>query len=168
MSTEVLVTLALEKLGCNQTELARRLDVTRAQITKWKGGEGISTDNEVKIRNLIGLSKNDDPELVQITGGVEQARKWERLIEYLANQAEENSETGYYTHHLQMELGVSFLTWNILKTMISAGVEIPKTFPESLDFDIEDSLNTDDNSVWEEVWRIIDEDPYSRLIQNCF
>lgn len=168
MGNEALITLALQTLGCNQTQLADKLGVTRAQVTKWKNGEGMSLEKENKIKALIDLSEDDEPELIAMTNGVVQAKKWEKLVAYLARSAEDGGETGYITYPLQMDMGAGFLTLQILSALKAAGTEIPKEFPKTLDFDLEEInfLNNEDESS--KLIDLLHENPYSRLIYICF
>ena len=49
MNSKSLITLAMDTLSCNQSKLADVLGVSKAKISKWKSGETISRDMEVKI-----------------------------------------------------------------------------------------------------------------------
>jgi hypothetical protein len=50
-----------------------------------------------------------DPAFVLWAGSFEAANKWEKLIHVLAEEADENAETGYNTDPLNDELGL--LCW---------------------------------------------------------
>ena len=121
-----LVQLALDALSCTQKELALRLKVSPAQISKWKKGEYMSSDMEEKLRTLANIG-DMDPVFVQWAGSVEQAKKWERLILHLAESAHEAAETGYntipFTEEREMLCG---RTISVLKDL---GVPRPTIFP---------------------------------------
>lgn len=168
MGNEVLINLALQTLGCNQAQLAEKLGVTRAQVTKWKNGEGVSLENENKLRALIGLSEDDEPELIEMTGGIIQAKKWEKLVIYLASLAEDGGETGYITNPFKMELGAGFFTLQTLSVLKSAGIDIPKEFPKAIDFDVDKIRLLDDKNESARLSDLLDENPYSKLIYSCF
>ena len=56
MRSEALVQLALNTLSCSQKELAMRLGVSPTQISKWKKGEHMSFEMEVKRqRNFFSV-----------------------------------------------------------------------------------------------------------------
>lgn len=156
MSSEALVQLALETLSCSQKELALRLGVSQTQISKWKTGDHMSKDMDEKFRTIVNIGQID-PEFVVWAGSPEAAKKWERLIEHLAELANSGREHGYDTEPLRNELEV--LCWQTFSTLKDMGVELPKTFPEDLDFDDYDT---------EESWDAIAENPYSSLIQRIF
>ncbi|HBN90439.1 XRE family transcriptional regulator [Rheinheimera aquimaris] len=128
----------------------------------------MSLENENKIRVLIGLSEEDEPELIAMTGGVVQAKKWEKLVVYLARSAEDGGETGYITYPLKMDMGAGFLTLQILSVLKAAGTEIPKEFPKAIDFDLESMHFSDDEDESDKLIDLLDENPYSKLIYGCF
>ena len=55
MSTKSLIALAIARQGCSHKELALRLGVSPAQISKWKNGEYISMDMRTKLVELAGI-----------------------------------------------------------------------------------------------------------------
>ena len=59
MKSSSLIELALSAQGCTQRELALRLGVSPAQISKWKNGEHISFAMSDKVSELAGLDDLD-------------------------------------------------------------------------------------------------------------
>src|SRR5438067_1945671 len=108
MNSKAFVQLALEALSCSQKELALRLGVSPTQISKWKNGEHMSNEMEDKIRTMTDIG-DKHPEFMLWAGSVEAANKWEKLIHFLAEEANENAETGYNADPLNDELGL--LCW---------------------------------------------------------
>ena len=157
MSSEAFVQLALETLSCSQKDLALRLGVSPTQISKWKNGEYMSQEMEDKIRAMINIG-DKQPMFVLQAGSVEAANKWEKLIHFLAEAADENAETGYDTDPLRNELGL--LCWQTFDTLKNMGIDLPTTFPNELDIDYEE--NSDD------LWDLIDGNPYSSLIYKIY
>ncbi len=127
-----LIELVLGAAKCNQKELARRLEVSPTQITKWKQGEHMSNEMEQKLRAIAQLDKEVMPAFVLKVGSSEAAGKWGRLLEYLAFLAEESSETGYSTEPLIEDH--AFLCFQTFEVLGEMGVEIPP-FPSELDAD---------------------------------
>ncbi|WP_194868528.1 helix-turn-helix domain-containing protein [Pseudoalteromonas sp. PPB1] len=168
MTAKALIPLALERLECNQTELANKLGVSRAQVTKWKNGEFMSLEMEKSLLKMIGLEEGDIPELIILVGGEEQVKKWSLLVEFEASRALDNSETGYHTYPLEIYGDARYLTFSILSTLNSAGAEIPRAFPTELDFDYRTALDTDNHTEWERVLEILEANPYSSLVGRCF
>jgi transcriptional regulator with XRE-family HTH domain len=157
MDSEALVHLALEALGCSQKELADRLGVSPTQISKWKKDEHMSLDMERKLRVMAKIG-DKNPSFVRFAGSLEAAKKWEALIQYLAEFADEDEETGYDTPPLTDELDLlCSMTFHCLREM---GVELPKTFPNELDVDYEDSPD--------DLWDLLDANPYSSLIFKIY
>lgn len=157
MGNKALVQLALEFLSCSQKELALRLGVSPTQISKWKNGEHMSHEMEQSIRQIVNIG-DIDPTFVLWAGSVQEAIKWEKLIHYLAEMANDNAETGYDTYPLNDEVGN--LCWHTFYVLRDMGVELPKKFPDELDIDYD--------SDSEDPWDVLDENPYSALIYNIY
>jgi transcriptional regulator with XRE-family HTH domain len=157
MDSKAFVQLALETLSCSQKELALRLGVSPTQISKWKQGDHLSFDMEGKFRALVNIG-GKDPEFVVWAGSIEAANKWEKLIHFLAEAADQGAETGYDTAPLSDE--TDLLCWQTFHTLRSMGVDLPKTFPTELDIDYEEGPDN--------LWDLIDENPYSSLIYRIY
>lgn len=156
MSSKALVELALKMLTCSQKVLAERLNVSPAQISKWKKGEYMSDDMEKKLRGMAGI--NDiDPDVVLFVGTVENARKWKRTLHAIAEMALENAETGYTTEPLTDPYGTLCAeTFCALREM---GVTVPQVFPQELDIDYND----------EDVdWDALKENAYFSLVYQIY
>ncbi|WP_394781328.1 XRE family transcriptional regulator [Undibacterium sp.] len=163
MDSEAFVHLALDILQCNQKDLATRLGVSPTQISKWKKGEHLSSDMEEKFREILQIGEQD-PRFILWSGSFENARKWERLINYLANVAEQSAETGYDTYPLLDEYGL--LCWETFHVLREMGVVIPKDFPKDLDIDYDEAGNADDDG--EEIFAVLERNPYSSLIYDIY
>lgn len=164
MVSDALVQLALNTLSCSQKELASQLSVSPTQISKWKKGEHMSFEMSKRIREILNIG-DTDPEFVLWSGSLEEARKWERLIQYLADIAQDQAETGYNTYPLLDEEGT--LCWNIFHTLKEMGVDLPPRFPEELDFDYEEACGRSDSDAMR-VGELFEQNPYSALIQDIF
>ncbi|WP_198013108.1 helix-turn-helix domain-containing protein [Citrifermentans bremense] len=155
--SEALVELALRTLSCKQKELALRLGVSPAQISKWKKGEYMSYDMEKKLRDITNIGDRD-PELVLRSDSLEDVDKWENLIRYIADSAMDNAETGYRTDPLLDEEG--FLCEQTFSVLREMGVELPRKFPKDIDYDGDDI---------EDICEILfKENPYSSLIYEIY
>jgi len=134
MNNNVFIQLALETLSCTQKELALQLGVSPTQITKWKQGEYMSSEMAEKFRGITNIG-NRAPEFVVLAGSLNDAIKWEKLIEFLAHLAHDGAETGYDTSPLIEDL--EFLCWDTFDTLQEMGVSIPKSFPEELELKVD-------------------------------
>jgi len=161
MNEKELVNLALKILNCNQKELANRLGVSQTQISKWKNGEHMSYDMNKKIRSLLSIGEKD-PSFILKSGSIANAKKWDRLINYLAEIAYEGAETGYNTYPLLDELGI--LSVSVFDTLADMGITIPTTFPEELSLNYE----SDDDEEQETIWGTIENNPHSSTIYRIF
>lgn len=130
MDSAQLVELALKYLKCPQKELADRLQVSPTQITKWKNDEHMSADMERKIRDMIGVGDRN-PRVVTLAGSIEAADKWEALVDFLAESAAENAETGYDTYPLTDEHQdiPGLLLSKTFDTLENMGIRIRSPFP---------------------------------------
>ncbi|BEL89114.1 transcriptional regulator [Serratia marcescens] len=162
MNSEAFVQLALAALHCNQRELATRLEVSPGQVSKWKKGEYMSPDMENKFRKITGIGENN-PWLVLWAGSLDNAEKWAKLTGYLAGMAQMSAETGYITYPLEDDMGL--LCSETLQVLHDMGIVLPKEFPKVLDVDYND---TGDDEYTEELWELIDANPYSSLIRKIY
>ncbi|GAB7531095.1 hypothetical protein PS3A_35070 [Pseudomonas sp. 3A(2025)] len=156
MYSKAMTELALNLLSCNQKELAARLGVSPTQISKWKKDEYISFEMENKLRALIGIG-NQQPEFILLSGSIEAAAKWDKLIHFIAMIAQEQEETGYVTEPLTDSNDL--LCWSVFHTLNQMGVEIPRDFPVELDVDF-DNPDLD--------WSFIENNAISALIGEIF
>jgi transcriptional regulator with XRE-family HTH domain len=150
MNSSSLVQLALSAQGCSQKELAVRLGVSPAQISKWKKGEHISFEMSDKLSELAGLD-DLDPDVVMLAGSKEDAKKWVQLIRYLADLAEQSSESGYNTAPLVEDLDDDncVLFWNAFHVLQEMGVNIPRPFPKELEACIADDDENEEEAIWD-------------------
>jgi len=148
MKSSALVELALSAQGCTQKELALRLGVSPAQVSKWKNGEHISFEMSEKLSDLAGLG-DLDPDVVLLAGSKEDAQKWVKLVRYIADIAECSAETGYNTAPLveDVEDDNCFLFWNTFHVLREIGVNLPRPFPAELEACI-----TADDDEGEAIW----------------
>lgn len=171
-STNALVELALKALNCNQTQLAERLEVSAAQITKWKKGEHISAKMEKQLRELSGVADMAFPEVALWCGSAENARNWMSVIHREAENALDGAESGYDTPALYENL--EQLTWETLSVLRKMGVSIPQEFPQELaaamqDESAEIQFNPQTDGDEDEFWAKIesqDEDRESVYEEN--
>ena len=163
MNGSSLIVLALKLLKCTQKDLAKKLGVSPAQISKWKSNEYMSSEMETKLSTLINIGDRN-PDVVLWTGGIEQADKWDKLLKYLAKSASMSDETGYITYPL-VEDDCDLLCWNTLHALKESGVNIPSIFPAELDFNYD--MESDEEDL-ELQFETINQNPYSSLIYQIY
>ena len=150
MKSSSLVQLAVSAQGCTQKQLALRLGVSQAQISKWKNGEHISSEMSDKLRELADLG-DMDPDVVLLAGSKEDAKKWMQLIRHVADLAECDAEAGYNTAPLVEDLDDDncFLFWNTFHVLQEMGVNIPRPFPKELEAYIADDNDDEGEAIWD-------------------
>lgn len=159
MCGEALIQLALAETGYNQKQLGSRLSVSPTQISKWKKGEHMSTDMESKLRKLAKIG-DMQPDFVLWAGSLNAAKKWERLIRFLADHAIQCAETGYNTYPLSEEN--ELLAWDTFHVLRTMGVAIPDAFPANLDLDYE--TVSEDDEVDDALFDALKGDSFSSAI----
>lgn len=165
-----LILVALKLLECNQKTLAEKLDVSPTQITKWKNGEYMSIEMREKLEGMLDL-KDMPPNMVLMSGSVENATEWMSLIYCLASLADESSESGYHTIPLIDAGELELLGWSTFYTLSEMGVTLPSSFPDELrDFDriYDNDDDYDDNDDGEGALDLIFDNPYASLIYNIY
>lgn len=168
MSNSALVTLALDILQCNQTELAEKLKMSKVQVSKWKSGESIPWETVQKLTKMLKID-GLTPEFVLQAGSLKAARKWEKLIIYLAEFADDASENSISCEKLLDE--PETLTRDVFDLFCEIGVEIPKEFPSEIDIEgnYEDWVNVDDEDMaLHRIELLFEVNPYSSFIRKLF
>lgn len=163
-----LVQFALQKLGCNQKELAEKVGVSTAQVSKWKSGEHMSHHMENKLGALLNLSAESDVGLVAIAGSEEDLEKWIELFAYLAQCADEGAETGWENGPLIdfRDMGTHYHTFGALKEI---GVEIPVPFPAELECDDYETVHENDDEKRDAFMKmVLEEHRISSLVFRMY
>jgi len=169
MSNSNLIKLVLIQLDCSQKDLAHKLDVSTAQVSKWKSNAYMSEDMRQRLTELAGIGVYDS-DFVYWTGGLEQSKKWYKLINDIADRALMECETGYNTTPLQIDEdtgtrhSLCYFTIRILKDM---GITIPDEFPAVLTFD-EADIDGDDDVALDSYSERGQDDPIYRLIHDSY
>jgi transcriptional regulator with XRE-family HTH domain len=141
----LLIKLTLSELDCNQKQLAKRLNVSETQISKWKKGEHMSRDFESKLTELSGVGWKQ-PSACIAAGSVEDLQKWELLVGEAYGIALAGVEHGWEIRTLDDEL--ESFTGSLIVDLVNLGVDIPRPFPKEL----EKILDEDgDNKNWAEL-----------------
>jgi len=138
MTTPSLIQLTLDTLRCTQRDLAAKLGVSPAQVSKWKKGEYMSIEMSQRLRALTGIG-DIDPDFILLAGTMEDAKKWQLLIRHLADTAVHSAETGYETVPLTEDIQEDScpIFFDTLKALQDMGIEIPSQYPEELDINFQ-------------------------------
>ena len=100
-NSKALVNLALKQLGCNQKDLAEKLGVSAGQLSKWKNyGDYMSHEVENKINTICHIGELP-AEFVLRFGSVENATKWDKFLEHIAQYSLDMRESSYPAFYLE-------------------------------------------------------------------
>jgi len=145
--------------------LAKKIGVSQAQISMWKSNGDMSLDMQDKFKELLGIGELD-PDFVYWTGGLENSKKWYKVIGDLADRAEYTCETGYITLPLQDEDDSrSMLAWSTIQILIDMGVTIPDSFPAEMEFEDSDDDSDPDLGLYLEQ---ADENSICKIIEESY
>ena len=161
MSTSSLVTLVLKELSCSQKDLANKVGVSTYRVKKWLDGEKMDIDMKFRLTKLLNV-EDHYWEFILWTGGIEESKKWHKLISQLADVADASSETGYATPPLFEDLYT--LSWNTISNLKEMGVTISQKFPEELIFE---SIGQSEEE-FENFFDAVNQNPVSKLIYEGF
>ena len=126
--SEAIVKLALKMLNCSQKDLAARLSVSPAQVSKWaKNDEYMSPKIEEQLRAILNLGQMPE-KLILNAGSVENAQKWEAVFKYLAELVLDSSETGYDSYRL-VDYEDNGITASISEILHEMGVNLSNDAP---------------------------------------
>lgn len=127
-----------------QKDIAQKLGVSTAQISKWKAGDRIPSSRERELIELAGLF-GDDPEWAILAQTENNAAAWVKYIVAMNDYAKES-----YTTSAETDEDPELATRLILSTLEQAGITIPATAPRIEDYD-------DETSATEEFDELISE-----------
>ncbi len=135
--SSVYVELALKLLNCNQKELAEKLGVSSAQVTKWKQDEKMSPRLK---RALVALVDLDPSYLTNsaltkttlLTGSHETTRTWVEFIDYIAVLAFSGDPRTLLTRNLTDES--YHVSWQVISIMSALGHDVTQ-FPTEFNID---------------------------------
>lgn len=161
-----LITLALKLLSCTQKELAGKLAVSPTQISKWKKGEYMSFESEEKLKKMLEID-NLDPSFILLTGSIDNARSWDRLVRFIAQSAEGQAETGYNTIPLRDEDELEMLSAHMFSLLNEIGVKIPQSFPQQFSLDYNNIMSAADDIYFSLVDNI-EENSLTNIIYQTF
>lgn len=134
MNSITIIQHALKTLNCSQKELAERLGVSAAQVSKWKKGEAISAGNREKLDLLLGL-ENDmlSATSLGLFGSKDVAMKWLRVLKELRETSIDGSETQW--NSVEFDEDCSFFSFvdELLSKLAEIGYPIPQYFPTNLE-----------------------------------
>lgn len=124
MSSKInIIDVIIAKTGMKQLDIAKKLDVSRAQVSKWKSGEDIPADRRKVLNEMAGLF-GDDVEWSILTKTPENAEKWIHFFKE------------YHENYLEVDpcnkLSEDPEDWvpEMLVLFDKVGIKIPETAPD--------------------------------------
>ncbi|MBC8351360.1 MAG: helix-turn-helix transcriptional regulator [Planctomycetes bacterium] len=86
--TKTLIDYVIKHTDLNQAELARKLKVSRAQISKWKSGDHVSMDRTTQLLKLAGLFDAVNVEWAMFAKTEANAQAWYAYIQQIQEDVE--------------------------------------------------------------------------------
>lgn len=140
-NSKALVNLALKQLGCSQKDLASTLGVSAGQLSKWKNyGDYMSEEVENKIINICHIGELPADFILRF-GSVQNAKKWNEFLRYMAQYALEMGSSSYPAYYLQ-DYDHNNVSSHICEILEALGVDLPLEVPS-----IEDDVLFDKSYV---------------------
>ncbi|MDQ6979619.1 MAG: helix-turn-helix transcriptional regulator [Mariprofundaceae bacterium] len=124
-----LIEYIIAKTGLRQTDIAKELGVSRAQVSKWKSGEFIPFERSKILMKMADIF-TDDIEWLELAGSQENASAW---CEYI-RAMNEISDANTWCVKEEAELKTCF----ILGDFKNAGIPVPEVAPSTEGFHDED------------------------------
>ncbi len=121
-----LIDYITNKGGYNQADLAQKLGVSRAQITKWKRGEYLPLERQEQLMKLAGLFETVSEGWAMFAETKENADAWYQYFRELWKDL----EWGDSLRDLSNDEPALYL-WHVLEELLDLGAEIPAIAPES-------------------------------------
>lgn len=100
MSLKFLIEAAIKEQKCSQKELAEMLDVSSAQISKWKNNEHISFEMQNKLLSMANIEM-DLLRSVEWSGSVKNAKLWNEVVELIGKNKNFANESGFEIEMLE-------------------------------------------------------------------
>ena len=113
-----LIDLVLLRTGFSQTELAKKLNVSKAQISKWKSGESVPEERNDELYEIAGLDDQYNFSWFYVADDAETIESWINLIQGI-NRYSEYPSTEFATDP-------DFLAYKPLFQLMNLGCQIPK------------------------------------------
>jgi len=140
-NTTTLIDVVIQKTGMKQMDIAKKLGVSRAQVSKWKSGEDIPDDRRTVLNGMAGLF-GDDIEWALLTKTPENAESWIKFFEDRHQNYLDVDTCDTFADQTEFLVPAMLLMFNRI------GIKIPAKAP-AIDFDDDyegtpfDSLITD-------------------------
>lgn len=141
--SQVLVDYVLQQTKLSQAQLARRLKVSRAQISKWKAGDYLSSDRTSELLTLAGLFDTSNPEWAIFAKTKENAEAWYAYVSLILEDVESGSTLKDAFQDMP-ELCVGHLITDLLHL----GAKIESSAPSGIVVENENELTPIASALW--------------------
>lgn len=113
-----LIDLVVMKTGISQTELAKKLQVSKAQISKWKTGESVPEERKRELYEIAAIESGYVYEWFYVADDAQTIDKWINLIQAINRYAEYPST--------EFAEDPTYLAYEPLLQLMKLGCIIPK------------------------------------------
>lgn len=126
MPDQNLIDYIIKKKKLSQSDLAKELGVSRAQITKWKSGERLPSERRSQLLKLAGLMDSVSEDWAIFAQSEDNAVAWcNYFLELIGN-----IEWGFSLRDLCRDCPELYL-WHALESLMNMGAHIEPTAPQS-------------------------------------
>ena len=139
--TTNLIDYIIKNKGLRQKDIAENLNVSKAQVSKWKSGEHIPHERREKLLSMAGLFGYDS-EWAILVGSESNSERW---ISYMAHMNEIVDDN---VCSFELEDEPEIYSPIILTALVEQGLKLPKTAPNISDMEKDEYRFTDfDNFI---------------------
>lgn len=117
-----IIDYLVNQVGMSQVEIANKLKVNRAQITKWKKGDYVPPERESELMKLAGLFGDDFKYAIKV-GSRENNDNWISLVRDI-------NETPYIdTNYPDLDINITDVIYRLICWFEEAGCKLPTDIP---------------------------------------
>lgn len=116
----------------------------------------------------LNLYLDNEEDIVKNLHGMDNVRKWFRLLEFIRKDTSGEEYYCYYKNERLEEMAYGVYV-DLLNDLIEIGVKFPKTFPEELDFDYEQKdKKALENETEDNAYSVIVKNEFGKLFYDFF
>jgi len=149
--SRILIDYILEHTDLNQSRLARKLNVSRAQVSKWKAGDYLSMERTSQLLKLAGLFDTVNVGWAIFAGSEENANAWySYVLEILDDVEWGNSLKDFFQDMPDIYVG------HLITDLCALGAKIEQLAPTKWCIDEYDEECWEPTPLASALWSVLD------------